>query len=185
MSYTWGSDSAAVVVVEFLDFGCSACAEFHRDSYATLFREYVSTGKVRWTLVPFVTGQFAGSMEAAEAASCAALQPGGLTVMTAKLFDARAEWMSASDRRALFSDYGAELGLHRTALAACLADRRTEPGIRAAGARAVELGVRATPTFFMDGFPIPGALPLAFFRELFDKQIARNSGSGGASLTRR
>ncbi len=180
LSYTWGSDSAAVVVVEFIDLGCSACATFHRESYATLFREYVSTGKIRWTLVPFVSGQFAGSMEAAEAASCSALQQGGLTLMTAKLLHAQREWMVASDRPTLFGDYADELGLDRGAFEACVRGHGSEPGIRAAGERARELGVRATPTFFMDGFPIPGALPLDFFRELFDKQIERTRGSGAA-----
>ncbi len=180
LSYTWGSDSAAVVVVEFLDLGCSACAEFHRESYASLFNEYVTTEQVRWTLVPFVSGQFPGSMEAAEAASCAAHQPGGLTLMVATLLDTQQEWMVAPNRIDMFRRFAEELGLDGAALDACIRDHRTEAGIRTAGERARDLGVRVTPTFFMDGFPIPGALPLEFFRELFDKQIERNR-RGGAT----
>ena len=178
LSYTWGLDTAPVVLVEFSDFGCSACGKFHRESYATLFREYVESGKVRWTFVPFVSGQFLHSMEAAEAASCSALQPGGLTLMTVKLFETQAEWSRASDLIALFGGYAEELGLDRVAVESCMTERQTEPGIRAAGERALELGVRATPTFFMDGFPVPGALPLDFFRQLFDKHL---SGKGEAA----
>ena len=172
LSYTWGTDDARIVLVEFVDFGCGACAEFHRDSYDSLFQEYVETGEVRWTLVPFVSGQFPHSMEAAEAASCAALQPLGLRRMTARLFERQDEWSRASDRSAMFVEYARDLGLDAPEIEACLADHRMEGGIRAAGERARELGVRATPTFFMDDYPIPGALPLDFFRRLFDRRLA-------------
>ena len=33
------------------------------------------------------------------------------------------------------------------------------------------LGIRGTPTFFIDGYPVPGALPLETFREVFDQLL--------------
>ena len=65
--------------------GCGACARFHRDSYDALFREYVETGKVRWTLVPFVSGQFPHSMEAAEAGVRVAAEPDETAAMALQM----------------------------------------------------------------------------------------------------
>jgi len=37
---------------------------------------------------------------------------------------------------------------------------------------ALNLGVRSTPTFFVNGVPIVGAQPLDAFKQLIDKELA-------------
>jgi hypothetical protein len=72
-----GTDAAPVRVVEFSDFGCPYCGEFAREVHPALHREYVETGRVRWTYVPVVMGVFRNGGAAALAAECAAEQGEG------------------------------------------------------------------------------------------------------------
>jgi len=37
---------------------------------------------------------------------------------------------------------------------------------------AVNLGVRSTPTFFINGIPVVGAQPYDVFKQLIDKELA-------------
>ena len=39
-----------------------------------------------------------------------------------------------------------------------------------------DLGVRGTPTFLIDGYPVSGALPLQTFRDILDIQLRENGG---------
>jgi protein-disulfide isomerase len=65
-----GDPNAPVTIVEYGDYQCPFCAEFNKDAMPPLLADYISTGKVQLTFVPF---SFLGdeSLAAAEAAFCA------------------------------------------------------------------------------------------------------------------
>ncbi len=68
-----GNTNAAVKVVEYGDYQCTACLTFEKNYYDKFIKEYVDTGKVYFTFVPFkVIGP--ESDITAEAAYCAADQ---------------------------------------------------------------------------------------------------------------
>ena len=49
VGYDAGSVTAPVVLIDFSDFGCPYCAQFTRETYPAIEREYVRTGKVFFT----------------------------------------------------------------------------------------------------------------------------------------
>jgi len=65
-----GDPNAPVKIVEYGDYQCPFCAEFNKDAMPPLLADYIATGKVQLTFVPF---SFLGdeSLAAAEAAFCA------------------------------------------------------------------------------------------------------------------
>lgn len=91
LGYARGSETAPVTVVEFGDFGCSACRKFALEGYPPLHEEFVATGKVRWIYVPFLLGLFPNAPEAARAAECAAEQDAFWEIHDL-LFERQAEW---------------------------------------------------------------------------------------------
>ncbi len=160
-----GSPTAKVAIVEFADFGCPYCAQFARDVFPTIRKEYIETGKVRWKFVPFVMGMFPNGAEAARASECAAAQ--GETAfwgMYDRLFARQPEWKATRDPSALFARYAGELHLNAPAFAACYRADAAAARTRAANHAADQLGLRATPTFFVNGAKLEGALPLQDFR---------------------
>jgi protein-disulfide isomerase len=165
LGHAEGAEDAPVTVYEFSDFGCRFCSLFTLHTYPELRREFVETGKVRWVSVPFVIGMFPNGESAARAAECAAEQDRYFP-MHQKLFEAQSEWANDKKAERLFAGYARELGLDAARYTSCYAENRG--GARTANnTRAAEMfGITGTPTFFVNGRMIQGALPLDLFREV-------------------
>lgn len=139
------------VLVEFLDFECEAC----RAAYPfveELRAEYSDT-------VTFVNRYFPlpghrNSMPAAVAVEAAA-QQGQYEAMYHRMYETQPEWgESAEDKSAVFRGFAEDLGLDMAAYDAAVADPVTEARVRLDVADGTALGVRGTPTFFLDGQPL-------------------------------
>lgn len=164
---------ATVTVVEFSDFGCKYCGQFHRQTLPALRRDYVATGKVRWRMVPFVLGIFPNGTEAMRAAGCAAEQ-GEETfwAMHDTLFARQDDWKETTHVDQLFRSFAVVAGAEGGAFTACYEGPRSADRVAAAHALAARTGVRSTPTFFVEGQMIQGALPEAEFRRVLDAALA-------------
>ena len=170
ISWAWGSERAIIEVVEFTDFACTFCAQFHTESYESLFAEYVATGKVRWVFVPFASGRFRGSEEALAFVVCAAEQGKDVASLRRMVFDRQGAW-SGPNGSGAFKRFAEELNLAPETYDQCARSDETAGRIRENGRRAMEAGVRGTPQLFVDGFPLMGALPTEVYRRLFDEAI--------------
>lgn len=164
-----GDPDAPVQVVEFSDFSCPYCATFHLSTRDSLFATYVGRGEVRWISLPYVSGLYANSTLATSAAVCAA-RWGRYDGLARALYRDRGEWVSApaSAARTFILELGEGVGLAPGELARCMESDATLDRIRRTGRMAQELGVRGTPTYFIDGFPAMGALPFPYVRRLID-----------------
>ena len=178
----WGEASAPIQVVEFTDPSCPYCADFHSGARDSLFADFVEPGHARWTTLPYVSGLYGNSATAAAALVCA-YQAGGPEsfhhLLTA-LYRTREGWVGASRPAArehiLASAGAAGLDVKTGHLAACLDTPATVEAVSAIRAMALENGVRGTPTYFVDGFPLMGALPYPFVKRIFDQRLERDGG---------
>lgn len=160
-----GDPAAPVTVIEFADFGCRYCEEFALKTFPALDQEFIRTGRVRWVVVPFVLGSFRNSGDATAASLCAARQ-NAFWAMHDRIFERRREFLAARDPEPVLAGLAAELGLDSMRFRSCYRDRDTAARIREFNRLSREYGVRATPTFFVNGRRVEGALPLETFREL-------------------
>ncbi len=162
-----GVTRSPVTVLEFADFGCPYCARFSEVSYAPLAAEFVKTGLVRWRYVPFALGIFGNDDEAARAGVCAGAQGRkAFDRMHDRLYGEQDAWKEAADPAAMFRSLAASAGLDAARFAACYTSDDAARQARAGSQLADELGVRATPTFFVNGRRIEGSLPPDEFRAL-------------------
>lgn len=164
LGYDFGSAQAPLQVVEFGDFGCGYCRQFRLETFPSLSEEFIETGQIAWKYVPFVLGMFTNGKEAATAGECAGEQ-GAFDPMSIRLFRDQAEWKHSEDPDAVFRRFAEEEGLDVTRFAACVREGWRSDRLDAANRTAFQLGVRGTPTFFIDAYPISGALPLPAFRD--------------------
>lgn len=165
IGYSRGAADAPVTVYEFSDFGCPFCGMFARGTYPGLHEEFVATGKVRWVYVPFVMGIFPNGAESARAAECAAEQE-RFWPMHDLLFAKQNEWKSSRTPGRLYEGYARQLGLNAGRFASCYREERGGARTAANNRAADALRVRATPSFFINGRLVEGALPAAHFRQI-------------------
>lgn len=180
LGHDYGSADAPVQVVELSDFGCHYCQKFHQETFPTVLREYIESGKVRWKYVTFVSGMFPNSKEASVVAECVGEQ-GLFDEIRDRLFEAQREWKRADDVHALLLAYAAEVGADVDEVGRCLAAGRGDDTVSRGTRFGFASGARGTPTFLVDGFPMMGALPIDFIREVLDRRLeaAANQGTGG------
>lgn len=167
VGHTIGDEAAPVTVVEFSDYGCAYCQRFTQETFPRLYSEFIEAGRVRWVHMPFVLGKFANSEEAALAASCAAEQsPPVFWATHMALFSAQPQWRAGGDPWTMFRRYVEDAGGDGAAFDACYQDEDPRAALDRAEQIAAAAGVSATPTFFVNGRRVQGAVPLAEFRQV-------------------
>jgi protein-disulfide isomerase len=168
LGYDLGATSARISVVEFGDFGCSACARFETDTFGAFNREFIATGIIKFKYVPFVMGSFPNSEEATKAALCAADQSSYWS-MHEMLFERQLDWLKLHDPREKFEELATALRLDIPAFRECYASDATKDRIDTANRTARELRIRGTPTFYVNGREALGAIPIETWRELLSR----------------
>ena len=68
--------------------------------------------------------------------------------------------------------YATELGLDTESFSTCLDSGKYDDAIQKDMDFSLGLGVRSTPTFFINGLAIVGAQPLDIFKQVIDKELA-------------
>ncbi|MBI4521327.1 MAG: thioredoxin domain-containing protein [Gemmatimonadetes bacterium] len=164
IGYAIGEADAPVTVVEFSDFGCPYCRMFAMQTFPSLYNEFVRAGTVRWKYVPFVLGIFPHGEEAAYASECAGEQE-RFALMHDQLYEHQSEWKGADVVAPLFEGYAEAAGLDVRRFTSCVQQGRRNARTLAANRAAQQLGIRGTPTFFIEGQMVQGAIPLEPFRE--------------------
>ena len=176
--YQRGNASADAWIVEFADFGCGYCEKFHRETLPVLDSLFVDRGRVLWKFVPFTIGMFPNSTPATEAAICAAEQ-GRFFPFHDLLYENRGAWMKAGDPERLLTGYATALKLDLARYTACRGGRKVKEQLAMNNALARSLYVRGTPTFFINGESVPGALPTDVFVQGMQAVLKAAAGKGG------
>ena len=73
---------------------------------------------------------------------------------------------------AVYEQYARELSLDIPTFVDCITEHKFQSAIQADSDFALNLGVRSTPTFFVNGLAIVGAQPLDVFKQVIDKELA-------------
>lgn len=137
----------APTVVEFFDYECPACGQFH-PVVEDLRERY--DGRITFAVRYFPLPSHPNAVPAALAAEAAA-QQGQFERMHAALFERQEQWAGSDDAAATFRGYAEELGLDLDAYDASVADPATLERIQLDRDAAVALGAPSTPTFLVDG----------------------------------
>lgn len=168
-----GPEDAKVTLVEFFDPECESCAEFH-PTLKTILREY--EGKIR--LVSRYMPLHPNSITAATFLEAAGEQ-GKYWKAQELLFEKQAEWATkhgeppdpmAPTINQLMDKYAKELGLDTKAARQAVSERRFEAKIEQDKKDGQTLGVRKTPTFFVNG-RISARFGEAPLRALIDDEL--------------
>ncbi|HJZ86074.1 MAG TPA: thioredoxin domain-containing protein [Polyangia bacterium] len=161
---TRGPAAAPVTIVEFGDFQCPFCARVE-PTLTELRRLYGKKLRIVWKDSPM--GFHPQALLAAEAARVAGDQ-GKFWPMHDRLLALQEELGLTTIEKA-----AASLGLDMARFRKTLDEGRHRPHIERDVESGQKLGVEGTPTFFINGRKLMGALPIERFRELIDQALGR------------
>jgi protein-disulfide isomerase len=160
-----GPVGAPVTVVAFSDFECPFCSRAV-PTLKTLEEEYAGKLRVAFKHQPLPNHPHA---KLAAAASLAAHEQGKFWEFHDLLF--------ANQRqldRASLEGYAKRLGLNEARFKAALDSGKYDAQVTADSAQGTSVGASATPTFFINGRPVVGALPIDHFRRIIDEELKKS-----------
>ncbi len=174
-----GSAKAPVTVYEMSDFQCPYCRAFASETFPQLEKEYIKPGKVRWVFINFpLTSVHANAAAAAELALCAAQQR-GFWRMHDLLFQYQEAWAPLKEAGPFFVSLADSAGLSKQTILSCLQSPQTIEQVKADAEGATRSGAASTPTFYIEGGLLEGAVPVKVFRQVLDSVYAEKTGGDG------
>ena len=160
-----GPEDAPITIIEFSDYECPYCRNWHQEVLPQLIEEYPDQVRIVFRDFP-LTSIHSNAVPAAIAANCAAEQD-GYWEFNELLFNS--EKGLSSDA---YQQYAEEIGLDTDSFNECLESNRYEDEVLADFEYASQFGVRSTPTFFINGIALVGAQPFEVFKQLIDQELA-------------
>ncbi len=173
---------AKVAIVEFSDFECPFCQKFHKESYDTLVKEYVDTGKavISFRDYPLPFHEPKASL-ASETAQCVKEAKGDAAYFKfSKLYFENTVSNGKGLADGKMNEILAQAGVNATAVNDCAAKEKYKEEIAKDMSDGQAAGVSGTPSFVIgklsadgkvEGELVVGALPLAQFKTVIDKYL--------------
>jgi protein-disulfide isomerase len=164
-----GPADAWVTIVEFGDFQCSYCGR----AEATIAEVDAQRPGLRWVYKHFpLTSVHPNALAAAQAADCAG-QQGQFWAMHDRLYSHQ----TRLDEEALVAD-ASELGLDLDLWNSCRTSNDSQQRIVNDFNLGLAVGIDGTPTFFVNGIVLPGAVPASDFYDAIEKAEIEAQRSG-------
>jgi protein-disulfide isomerase len=160
-----GAEDAPITIVEFSDYECPYCRQWHSEVYSQLIETYGE--QIRFVYRDFPLASIhSNANSAANAANCAHEQ-GVFWEYHDMLFS-----MEQGLGNGAYLDYASQLGIDQADFQECLDSGRYRAEVQADFDFAAELGVRSTPTFFINGIAVVGAQPFEIFQQVIERELA-------------
>ena len=174
-----GPADAPIVIVEFSDYQCPYCTQWHDTTYKPLLAAY--PGKIRLVYRNYPLPFHQNAFTAAEAAMCAGDQNAYWQYHDA-LFANNDQLNNQAGTvvdKSFYVNLATGLGLDTTTFDTCLTTEKYKQSVQSDIDYANSLpadsdgtaAVSGTPTFFINGYRVVGAEPLAYFQQIIDAQL--------------
>jgi len=155
-----GNPSAPVVIEEYTNLLCEACAYFQKNAFLQIYENYIKTGKVKlevYVTLPYETGK---------AALCALEQNKFFDYIDYAL-DHQLQIKGEQDLK----DFAVNIGLNEQKFNECYSDKRVNQRLEKWNEEREKRGVNSTPTFFINGQKLIGAQPFKEFQKIIEEKL--------------
>lgn len=156
-----------VILVEYSDFQCPACGQYH-PMVKEILKKYDK--KILFVLRHFPLDQHKNAVSAARAAEAANKQ-GKFFEMGDLLFVNQATWGESKDPQKYFTEYAKKLKLNMDQFKKDNTNAQ-DAKIQADRNSGVSLGVNSTPTFFLNGAKLSNPGSVDDFSKLIDAELS-------------
>ncbi|MTI00974.1 MULTISPECIES: DsbA family protein [Alphaproteobacteria] len=146
-----GAEDAPVEIIEYASYTCPHCANFHAGAYKQLKKDFIDTGKVKFTYREVYFDRY--GLWASMVARCAG--PEKFFGITDLIYEGQSEWTRAGGPAEIVDELrkiGRRAGIDNDQLEACLQDgTRAQTLVAWYQENAERDGINATPSFIVNG----------------------------------
>jgi protein-disulfide isomerase len=171
-----GNPNAKVTIINFDDFQCPFCSRMHATLFPSLLQQYGNKVKFIYKDFPLVEIH-PWAMHAAVDANCLGEQNSDAYWDFADFVHANQRPIAGANRAEAFAnldkaatDQGQKHHVDAQKLQACI-QKSDESTIRASMAEGDKLGIDSTPTLFINGERVSGAVPEEEMRAMIDRAL--------------
>jgi protein-disulfide isomerase len=165
--FSLGRGEAPVVMVKYMSLTCPHCRRFMADTFPTLKREYIDTGKVRLIIREFPIGRTSGN--ATIALRCAPMSQ--YLTLYRKFLDQQAIWVSQEVRPEAIMKVASQVGMTRAEYDVCVKNQPMIAALNAVKDRGRTLGIIGTPNFFIGNRLVKTTLGITEIRSIVDPML--------------
>jgi len=160
----WGKKDASVTIVEFSDFQCPFCSRA-AETVNELKKKY--NGKIKIAFKTFPLPMHHDAMPAAEAALCINEQGED------KFWKYHDELFKNQEKldAANLAKYAKDVGADTKKFDDCVKANKYKDAVQKNTSYGETIGVKSTPTFFINGQLVSGAVPIEQFSEIIDDEL--------------
>ena len=157
-----------VVLVEYSDFQCPACG-----AYYPFVKQLKSEFSDKLTVVykHFPLKSIHKNADLAARAAEASLIQDKFWEVHNKLFETQKDWSSSSEALSFFTDYAVALGLDKEAFLRNIESSAVKDKVITDYREGISVGVRGTPTFFLNGKKINNPTSYDGFKSIIEEAI--------------
>lgn len=169
-SVTWGKNDAKVTIVEFSDFQCPFCSR-GANSVDEIKKKYKN--KVKIVFKHFPLPMHPDAKPASAASLCVTEIAGGKEKGADKFWKYHDLLFKNQDKldSASLEKYAKDVGVDTKKFKECFDSKKYEAAVEKDLEYGEKIGVRSTPTFFVNGQLISGAVPIEQFSEIIDEEL--------------
>ena len=172
-----GDKDAPVTIIEFSDYQCPYCRKFWTETYPSLKKEYIDTGKVKLVFRDFpLSSIHPMAQSASEAAECVK-EAGGdedyykyhdKMFSEQNILDGGTVKSTISFTNDDLKKWAKDLGYD---ISKCFDSGKFKSEVQKDLSDGSAAGVRATPAFFVNGKLLSGAQPFSSFKTAIDAEL--------------
>jgi len=166
-----GDKDAKVVIVEFSDFQCPFCKRFREQTFDSIKKDYIDTGKVKFVYRDFPLDSIHPQARAAAIAGECAREQNKFWEYHDLLFEKQSEWAGVGG--GLFKQYANELGLDAGKFGNCFDSNKYDDEVSKDLNDGSQAGITGTPGFIIGNQIVSGAQPFASFKAAIDAGLNR------------
>jgi len=165
-----GQENAPVTITDYSDFQCPLCKKYFDETYHTILKNYVETGKVKYVFKHFPLNIHPQAPDAALAAECA-LEQNKFWEMHDLLYETQSTWSGKADYISTFKKLAVQLNLNADQFNQCLDSKKHQGNVNKDYQDGLAQGVRGTPTLYINDQAIVGAQDTSVFTSTLDKLL--------------
>lgn len=165
-----GDEKAPVTMIEYASMTCPHCAHFQETTFPELKKRYIDTGKLRYILRDFPLDSLAGA--AFVLARCAGKDDNNKYYsLVDTLFRQQRQWAVEKPLPPLMA-IAKQAGFTEETFNACLSNQKAWDAMESVRQRGIkEFKVQSTPTFFINGTKVNGAVSIEEFAKVIDPYL--------------
>ncbi len=172
-----GKANAPVTIVQYVSLDCASCGGFQTEAFPKLKKAYIDKGMARLVVREFPEDN--ASTTAALALRCVPAKD-YLKAME-KLLSHQKDWTGPEAKKDALYNLVKFAGLKRDKFDACLANQSMNSGLVSVKERAKGFGVTVSPTFFVNGKKIAGAVSFEEMRGMVEAALAATQAPASAA----